>query len=1073
MKDPSTGSFRKFKSPEEGYAALMNDLQIKVSGASTTGLTGDSTLYDFSQKYAPSSDNNNPAQYTVNLANTLKVRPDTKLSELKSRIPDFAHAIATNEDREFVKRYPLQISGSQESETPSVEPQNALEQAQPEQPKHGIIGSLVSSIANPLTQFGGSVFEKVTGVSQNQLLGRAEDKTLQGVLGDKIDKFGYRNNQALSPTDTAKQITGNVLQNAALAVAPELKGVGLLGKAGIFGTIGAAQGAGQSLEQGKSNTEIANQGLTGFVGGSALGFGAGLLGKGIKAVNESGILKGTSAIGEKAKNEYVSAVNSQLGKHAKGTGETMFDYGIDHNQSGMDAAWQIRNEIANPQNAKLTEVLKTQGNYTPIQTWYDAALKNIPTGTGIYNPTKAEIERHIADIIQDPRIQPLLIKNAEGGFSLPDWKLNELKQANWQNSKFNYTGDPATTIKANANLAMGRGARKIIEDATKGLDVGGFNKELGRLYDAADVLERKGDKPVFSSKTSHLINNLVGGMVGSHGGVITTLLGAKTADVLASKLADLPMFVRQELANKFAQRGKSQLFDEATTLLEKMQTEKASRLALPEGVMRMGAETKSTGSQPLTQADKEANAFQQNLQQQKNTGEQIATGNLPALPAPSPRTILPNRQGTPNPLGRPYRPNEQGAVGGLTQRITEKVNEFVPTTPEMKSLENLAAQNGVQDIFEPAAMADRDKVALQKFLSKRPDSVKEAYINHLNERLNSEKQVLDYVQNIVDEKVKPLMKYESKSGEYKGLLNFNTGKGKFGKHYDDILPEFFEPSGAGTKYAEDMVDEYHSLRDSWRDQKNTVALLQKELTQAKSFSEIPSPELLSPTKVVSKEITPTSKTTRQFSSAEEMEDVVNQEKTQKKLGKIKGVTIKSTKGVLGSGAALGGASSASALTNTNTEEVANIKKAKNNYYKTVESEFPMINKDYLKTLVARESSDGTNDTNRNADYGKYGWLVGFTKPTYQAIADQAKKSTKWKRLKDSIDAAGFDTPERAMRSAMLYSEYRLRDHTKEQKTGEREYKNINATQLYKLYNGGGSHKGVLSFEKEFNSPMSN
>lgn len=125
LKDPKTGGFRSFSSPQEGYTALMNDLQAKVSGGSSTGLTGDSTLFDFSKTYAPSSDKNNPAQYTVNLANHLKVRPDTKLSELKGRIPDFASAVTNAEDSDFAKQYPLKSNQGFEP-TPFSNPKSPL-----------------------------------------------------------------------------------------------------------------------------------------------------------------------------------------------------------------------------------------------------------------------------------------------------------------------------------------------------------------------------------------------------------------------------------------------------------------------------------------------------------------------------------------------------------------------------------------------------------------------------------------------------------------------------------------------------------------------------------------------------------------------------------------------------------------------------------------------------------------------------------------------------------------------------------------------------------------------------------
>ena len=95
LKDPKTGSFRTFNSPQEGFAELMNDLEIKKSGKSKTGLRPDSTLADFASVYAPSSDKNDPAQYTANLANFMGVRPDARLHELDTG--KWAEAIAKAE----------------------------------------------------------------------------------------------------------------------------------------------------------------------------------------------------------------------------------------------------------------------------------------------------------------------------------------------------------------------------------------------------------------------------------------------------------------------------------------------------------------------------------------------------------------------------------------------------------------------------------------------------------------------------------------------------------------------------------------------------------------------------------------------------------------------------------------------------------------------------------------------------------------------------------------------------------------------------------------------------------------
>ena len=95
IKDPATGQFKQFTTPQEGYAALLNDLQMKKDGKSTTGLTPTSTLADFAKTYAPPGDSNNSAKYAADLANQIGVRPDTPISQLD--VGKWAAAVAHNE----------------------------------------------------------------------------------------------------------------------------------------------------------------------------------------------------------------------------------------------------------------------------------------------------------------------------------------------------------------------------------------------------------------------------------------------------------------------------------------------------------------------------------------------------------------------------------------------------------------------------------------------------------------------------------------------------------------------------------------------------------------------------------------------------------------------------------------------------------------------------------------------------------------------------------------------------------------------------------------------------------------
>lgn len=155
------------------------------------------------------------------------------------------------------------------------------------------------------------------------------------------------------------------------------------------------------------------------------------------------------------------------------------------------------------------------------------------------------------------------------------------------------------------------------------------------------------------------------------------------------------------------------------------------------------------------------------------------------------------------------------------------------------------------------------------------------------------------------------------------------------------------------------------------------------------------------------------------------------------------------------------------MANDDEKEVADINSSLEKIHAKAENIAPMIDPDYIKVLVDQESSNGKNQLNRQGDQGKYGWLVGFTKDTYDEIKSKSKTSTKWKNLYDSL--AGFDTPEDAMKSALIYSQFLLRDHTKEQETGKREWKDLTPVQLYEKYNGGGSKAGVESFKKKFSS----
>ena len=94
IRSSSTG-FQQYQSPQEGYAALLNDITAKQTGDTKTGLNGHSSLADFAAKYAPPTDGNDTAKYAADLANQLGVSPDAPIGQIDAG--KLADAVSKNE----------------------------------------------------------------------------------------------------------------------------------------------------------------------------------------------------------------------------------------------------------------------------------------------------------------------------------------------------------------------------------------------------------------------------------------------------------------------------------------------------------------------------------------------------------------------------------------------------------------------------------------------------------------------------------------------------------------------------------------------------------------------------------------------------------------------------------------------------------------------------------------------------------------------------------------------------------------------------------------------------------------
>lgn len=92
LRNPTTGKFQSFATPEGGEQALLNQLNMYQTGRTKNTekgtkkrINGTTTLLDAMKVYAPSSDHNNPTAYAKFIANRLGVTVDTRIGDIDTK----------------------------------------------------------------------------------------------------------------------------------------------------------------------------------------------------------------------------------------------------------------------------------------------------------------------------------------------------------------------------------------------------------------------------------------------------------------------------------------------------------------------------------------------------------------------------------------------------------------------------------------------------------------------------------------------------------------------------------------------------------------------------------------------------------------------------------------------------------------------------------------------------------------------------------------------------------------------------------------------------------------------------
>jgi len=274
------GGFQQFKQPEQGYAALLNDLNAKMSGNTKTGLTPDSSILDFTRVYAPSGDNNNPEAYASVIASKLGVPVTTSIGSLKPRIGEFADAIAGHEG----------FQGSGKVSIASVgEPTNLTNEqimALPDAPTTALTNEQVMALPDAPTGSSDSI-------DFSQYIDNSQSK-----------------NQIIDPASPAGVALGKLNQWGEKVITPRLDTLGSDIKTGLLTRLQNIKNAGASVQNNPTYMNTSAQAFNAV--GQGLGAVADVVGAGVNALLPEGLKQAISGQFQKISQTPTGVAGSNL-----------------------------------------------------------------------------------------------------------------------------------------------------------------------------------------------------------------------------------------------------------------------------------------------------------------------------------------------------------------------------------------------------------------------------------------------------------------------------------------------------------------------------------------------------------------------------------------------------------------------------------------------------------------------------------------------------------------------------------------------------------------------------------------
>lgn len=383
-----------------------------------------------------------------------------------------------------------------------------------------------------------------------------------------------------------KQIAGDALKSAAYLYTPGAVTAGgsTLVKGALTGAKGGAIGGGMfaasgAIQDDKATVESV---IKDTAGGAAVG---GVGGAAIGAASAVTVEKLSDVARKSAENEWkkiLNLTNKQTNaetKSGKDVVKKLIDSrllpdGIDDGRAVLDKTIEQAREQALVGDKLLSTILDYEPSQPLAADVYAKALTKLKSSGVAREQAEQFLQNQMSAFIK----QSGKVPTPEGNLPLGAW--NDIKGQAWTNVVD--FADPARSVKNDANNAIARAIKEIIEDNVDNVDVRALNAEIGDWWHVFEVLMDRNGKKVLGRGITRLANRIIGGTAGAvSGGPTGSIAGSYAADKLSAWLGDstTPLQVKMALLTKL--QGNPETAAIVTQALQALKGKEASMLATP------------------------------------------------------------------------------------------------------------------------------------------------------------------------------------------------------------------------------------------------------------------------------------------------------------------------------------------------------------------------------------------------------------------------------------------------------------------------------------------------------------